>query len=43
MNTESIELLAQSQQSIALKMRTAEMLGMTLKELLEKEEEITHN
>lgn len=43
MNKESLELLAQSQQSIALKMRTAEMLGMTLKELLEKEEEITHN
>ncbi len=43
MNTESIELLAPSQQSIALKMRTAEMLGMTLEELLEKEEEIINN
>ena len=43
MNTESIELLAPSQQSIALKMRTAEMLGMTLEELLEKEEAVVED
>lgn len=43
MNKESIELLQKSQQVIALKMRDAEMMGMMLEELLEKEKELLNN